>query len=68
MIRTIMETTELKNRPLAYTVREAAKLLGMGHDRAYKLIKEEKLETVVVGGRHMVLPEVVDRMREEAMA
>ena len=43
------EVREMDNLPLALTVKEVAKLLGISRNTAYRLIKSKKLRSVRVG-------------------
>ena len=47
---------------LAYSVKEAAELLGIGRTHAYALAKSGDLPTVKLGGRVVVPAEALRRM------
>ena len=42
-------------KPLAVTVKNACRLMGIGNTKAYDLFKEGKLQTVTVGRRRLVV-------------
>ena len=48
---------DTESHPLAYSVTDAARLLGIGRTLAYALVKSGKLPTVTLG-RRVVVPKV----------
>ena len=41
-------------KPRAYRVNEFCRAYGVGRSTVYKLIKEEKLPSVLIGGRRVI--------------
>lgn len=54
MIDDVDVTVDLKVEPLAVSVTNASRLLGIGKTVTYELIKHGKLDTVHIGRRNMV--------------
>ena len=52
--------------PLLMGVREAARLLGIGRDSAYALIREGRLPAVRIGRRILVPRAALERWVEES--
>ena len=49
------------------TVTEACKYLGVGRTKLYELISENALQTILIGGRRIVLRRSIDRLIDEAI-
>jgi excisionase family DNA binding protein len=47
---------------LTYSVKETAKVLGIGRDAAYEGVKKGEIPSVKVGGRILVPRAAVDRL------
>lgn len=54
MIDDVNVNVDLKVEPLAVSVTNASRLLGIGKTVTYELIKRGKLNTVYIGRRNMV--------------
>lgn len=56
--------------PMAYSVVDAARVLGIGKSKLYELVKQGEIETIKIGSRTLVLHDqlaaFVDRQREAA--
>ncbi len=48
--------------PIAISITDAARVLGLGRTSIYALIKEGRLETVKLGSRHLVKAESIRRL------
>jgi excisionase family DNA binding protein len=48
------------------SIKEAASILGVGRTFAYSLIKKGQLETVKLGGRHLVTLSSINALVETA--
>ena len=42
-------------KPISVTVKTARRLTGLGNTKIYELIKQQKLKTVAVGRRRLIL-------------
>jgi excisionase family DNA binding protein len=55
---------------MAYSVVDAARVLGIGKSKLYELVKQGEIETIKIGSRTLVLHDqlaaFVDRQREAA--
>jgi excisionase family DNA binding protein len=49
-----MESTNQKPTPLAYSIPDAADMLGIGRSKLYKLLDEGSLPTVSIGRRRLI--------------
>lgn len=49
-------------KPIAVTVRQARQLSGLGNTKLWELIKQEKLKTVAIGRRRLVLYSSLERL------
>jgi excisionase family DNA binding protein len=54
--------------PLAVTVREARRMVGLGTTAIYKLMSEGKLEKVKIGGKTLIPRESLVRLIEAGRA
>jgi hypothetical protein len=52
--------------PLAYTVGDFARAMGICRASAYKLIKTGQLESVVIAGRRLIPRRAAERLLERA--
>lgn len=56
--------------PMAYSVVDAARVLGIGKSKLYELVKQGEIETIKIGSRTLVLHDqlaaFVDRQRKAA--
>lgn len=50
----LKEFAPIENEKLAYTPKEAAKLLGIGSNAIYKLLKEDDFPSYMVAGKYYV--------------
>ena len=51
------QKTEKPVSPIAYRIRDAARVSGLGRTTLYKLIGAGKLRAIRVGGRRLILAE-----------
>ena len=51
---TCLPIGRLNLEPLATPINDAARALGIGRSTVYKLIAEQKLQTIKIGGRRLV--------------
>jgi excisionase family DNA binding protein len=49
-----MQSISIKHEPRAYRVNDFINAFGLGRTSVYKLIKEGKLRTVMIGGRRLI--------------
>ena len=52
--------------PIAISVSDAAKALGLGRTSIYALIKDGRLETIKLGSRRLIMTESIRRLVEDA--
>ena len=62
------ESSIFENGPRAYRVKDACKMLGIGHSTFYKLNKAGKIDTIKMGGRRLISSSEVKRLLEEGCA
>ena len=48
------------------SIEEACQILGVGRTSVYRLISDNKLQTLHIGRRHLVVMESIDRLLKEA--
>jgi excisionase family DNA binding protein len=56
------------DRPMTYTVEEAAKLLRIGRNQAYDAVKSRELPTIKIGKRILVPRAALEKMLAKAGA
>jgi excisionase family DNA binding protein len=50
----MIEPTDQKPTPLAYSITDAAAMLGIGRSKFYKLLDEGHLPTINIGRRRLI--------------
>lgn len=52
--------------PVLVSIADAARMLGIGRTKAYSLIQEQALDTVLIGTRRLVTIASINRLVEAA--
>jgi predicted site-specific integrase-resolvase len=60
------ETTFAYEKPLAYRVNSFCRAIGISRTSFYELVKQGKINTVVIAGRRLVPASEADRLLSEA--
>lgn len=53
-------------KPVLVSIADAARMLGIGKTKAYALIQEQELDTVLIGTRRLVTISSIERLVETA--
>lgn len=64
--RSKLAATAVNLEPLSYTIRDFAAVTGISRSSIYELIKDGKLETVLVAGRRLVPRRAAEKLINEA--
>lgn len=55
-------------QPLTLSIKDAARMLGLGRTAIYRLIGEQRLKTVKIGNRTLIKTESIERLVEQSLA
>jgi len=56
----------LAAKPITVSVRSAQEMLGLGHTRIYELIRDKKLDSVLIGKRRLIEVASIERLVEQS--
>lgn len=56
-----------KKEPIAYSIRQAAELLGFGKSLAYRMASDGRIPIDIVGKRMVVTPATIAELKERWM-